>query len=204
MATTTLDEFQFVTQYLTMLSDRSVRFGTDYKASVPATRKPIPKMPTPKGASSSAQKKAAPKPAKQEKIKISAKLLKGNQSYSLTINPATCTVSNLKSDIAKLVGVHSNDLRLLIKGKALVGEKSVEEYGVVDGTIVHVILKAGVVPSGTDSSPATESGVKDPRFWQRLHGFLKNELGEGADQVLDGFLKSVEGAPSKEEVEKLA
>lgn len=69
------------------------------------------------------------------------------------------TIADLKEALQKKAGIDVNAQRLVLKGKALVDNKPLEEYGLTAGSVVHLFAKAGasITPSAatsTSSEPA--------------------------------------------------
>lgn len=68
------------------------------------------------------------------------------------------TIADLKDALQAKAGIDAGSQRLVLKGKALLDNKSLEEYGLTSGSVVHLFAKAGAVASPTvASSPATSS-----------------------------------------------
>lgn len=68
------------------------------------------------------------------------------------------TIADLKEALQKKAGIDVNAQRLVLKGKALVDNKPLEDYGLTAGSVVHLFAKAGasITPSATTSITSSE------------------------------------------------
>lgn len=67
------------------------------------------------------------------------------------------TIADLKEALQKKAGIDVNAQRLVLKGKALVDNKPLDEYGLTSGSVVHLFAKAGasITPSASTTSTTT-------------------------------------------------
>jgi uncharacterized ubiquitin-like protein YukD len=98
-------------------------------------------------------------------IEVTVKALKTGE-WTVTV-AAQGTIANLKEALQAKSGIDAGAQRLVLKGKALVDNKPLSEYGINTGSVVHLFAKAGatLTPTATTSSssaspasvPASES-----------------------------------------------
>ena len=67
-------------------------------------------------------------------------LKKGNEHVVKTTRGET--VLSLKEKLEEVGGYPVNTQRLVLKGKALVNNKTIGDYGISEGTVVHLLEKA--------------------------------------------------------------
>ncbi|CAG8712341.1 12406_t:CDS:2, partial [Racocetra fulgida] len=121
------------------------------------------------------------------------------------------TILNLKERLWQLVLISPVNQRLILKGKALVDNKTLLEYGINDGTTIHLVQKSGSVssePTATAGvnpvqsvpvvssqeapqnikehkshqlSTAAMEKLKDPQFLLSLRSFLRGQFSDGDD-----------------------
>ena len=79
--------------------------------------------------------------AAEEEFEVKVKpLKKGNEHVVKTTRGET--VLSLKEKLEEVGGYPVNTQRLVLKGKALVNTKTIGEYGISEGTVVHLVEKA--------------------------------------------------------------
>ncbi|CAB4390204.1 unnamed protein product [Rhizophagus irregularis] len=196
-----VDETNFVTNFLSSLSSRPVRYPQDFAPPLQTRQKPTA------NALSSKSKKSTGKsnqeisqnaePAQGIPIQVKIKSLKGGQTFTVQLNNSD-TVINLKEKLQPLASIPINNQRLILKGKALIDTKTLYEYGINNDTTVHLVQKSGSASissstSDTISSPVSSSSaqeplsssamekLKDPQFWRALHTFLQGEFSQNKD-----------------------
>ncbi|KAF9415893.1 hypothetical protein BGZ94_010366 [Podila epigama] len=100
--------------------------------------------------------------AVQGDIQVTIKSLKSGQ-WTVDVS-AQGTILDLKVALQKKAGIDANAQRLVLKGKALIDNKSLEEYGLTAGSVVHLFAKAGasITPSATTSSSTSEKDAAAP------------------------------------------
>lgn len=87
--------------------------------------------------------------------------MKPARVYTLSVHPAD-TISSIKSQVASLPGAPPADsLRLLLKGKALVDGKLLQEYDIKDGDTVNLMVRSGTSWDAT-ATPPSASGTSTP------------------------------------------
>lgn len=69
------------------------------------------------------------------------------------------TIAELKEAVATESGIEVAAQRLVLKGKALVDTKSLDEYGLTAGSVVHLIAKGGASGASETSSAAASTAT---------------------------------------------
>ncbi|KAF9173791.1 hypothetical protein BGX21_001748 [Mortierella sp. AD011] len=149
----TVDESLFISQFLAAYATQTTKYPVDY----------ISPGLAPSWTSKRATFERPAKPVKpdapQGAIQVTIKSLKTGQ-WTVDV-PAQGTIADLKEALQNKSGIMANTQRLVLKGKALVDSKSLEEYGLSTGSIVHLFSKAGA--TGSTSTPtATEPSTNAP------------------------------------------
>ena len=143
-------------------------------------------------------------------IQVNIKSLKGGQTYTVQLNNSD-TILNLKEKLQPLASISVNNQRLILKGKALIDTKTLYEYGIINGTTIHLVQKSGsasisssdtISPVSSSSlqepptdlnvqklSPSATEKLKDPQFWHTLRTFLRDQIPQNndADHVFQEF-----------------
>ncbi|KAF9433602.1 hypothetical protein BGZ76_009233 [Entomortierella beljakovae] len=147
---TSVDESLFITQFLAAYSSLPTKYPSNY----------ISPGLAPNLTSKRVTFERPPKPVKpdapQGSIQVVIKSLKAGQ-WTVDV-PAQGTISDLKEALQAKAGINVGSQRLLLKGKALVDNKTLEEYGLISGSIVHLFSKAG---ASSTASSVTE-GITAP------------------------------------------
>lgn len=92
-------------------------------------------------------------------VEVTVKALKTGE-WTVTV-AAQGTIANLKEALQAKSGIEAGAQRLVLKGKALVDNKPLSEYGINTGSVVHLFAKAGATltpttaTSSASASPAT-------------------------------------------------
>ncbi|KAF9579922.1 hypothetical protein BGW38_003615 [Lunasporangiospora selenospora] len=91
----------------------------------------------------------------QGDVQVTIKSLKSGQ---WTVNVSSQgTIADLKQALQTEAGIQANTQRLVLKGKALVDNKTLSEYGLSSGSVVHLFAKAGASIPAAGSSAASET-----------------------------------------------
>ncbi|KAF9945518.1 hypothetical protein BGZ70_003766 [Mortierella alpina] len=88
-------------------------------------------------------------------IQVTIKSLKSGQ-WTVDVS-AQGTIADLKEALQAKAGIDASSQRLVLKGKALLDNKSLEEYGLTSGSVVHLFAKAGAAASPT--TPSTSPAI---------------------------------------------
>ncbi|KAF9185823.1 hypothetical protein BGZ51_002424 [Haplosporangium sp. Z 767] len=145
----TVEESLFISQFLASFASQPTKYPADY----------IPPGLAPDWTSKRATFERPAKPVKagaaQGDIQVTIKSLKSGQ-WTVDVS-AQGTIADLKKALQAKTGIEVSTQRLVLKGKALVDNKMLEEYGLTSGSIVHLFSKSGGAPAAapSDSSPAT-------------------------------------------------
>ncbi|KAG0336564.1 hypothetical protein BG004_007998 [Podila humilis] len=160
----TVEESLFISQFLAAFAGSPTKFPADYISPGLAPNW------TSKRATFERPAKILKPDAITGDIQVTIKSLKTGQ-WTVDVD-AQGTIADLKEALQKKAGIDANAQRLVLKGKALVDNKSLEEYGLTSGSVVHLFAKAGAsitpiaslatsaesnVASGTSSSPLPAS-----------------------------------------------
>ncbi|KAG0030217.1 hypothetical protein BGZ82_007526 [Podila clonocystis] len=144
-----VEESLFISQFLAAFVGSPTKYPADYIAPGLA----------PNWTSKRATFERPAKPAKanavQGDIQVTIKSLKTGQ-WTVDVS-AQGTIADLKEALQKKAGIDVNAQRLVLKGKALVDSKPLDEYGLASGSVVHLFAKAGasITPSATTSTTST-------------------------------------------------
>ncbi|KAI7818469.1 ubiquitin-related domain-containing protein, partial [Gamsiella multidivaricata] len=68
-------------------------------------------------------------------IQVTIKSLKSGQ-WTVDV-PAQGTIADLKKALQDKAGIDVGTQRLVLKGKALVDNKKLEDYGLMSGSVIH-------------------------------------------------------------------
>ncbi|CAO3563978.1 unnamed protein product [Mortierella alpina] len=144
-----VEESLFISQFLAVFAGQETTFPADYISPGLAPNW------TSKRATFERPAKKAKTEASQGDIQVTIKSLKSGQ-WTVDVS-AQGTIADLKEALQAKAGIDASSQRLVLKGKALLDNKSLEEYGLTSGSVVHLFAKAGTVASPTTSStsPAT-------------------------------------------------
>ncbi|KAI8576417.1 hypothetical protein K450DRAFT_257170 [Umbelopsis ramanniana AG] len=215
MAAMISDEPEFIAQYLTSLSSRSVRYGANHIPFRPHPKK-LKRQPPNRSRVQPVEKPAVnlEEPTSQSTtenaaatIKLTVKTLKPASQFEIFNLKLTDTIATLKDRISQQRSIPMKQQRLLIKGKVLNDTKPLAEYAMTDGTVVHLMIRATTTASESKSEPipaspvpavgahgiskSAEDSLKQPEIWRKLHNVLKEQLGEDdARTVVSRFLQS--------------
>ncbi|KAF9957601.1 hypothetical protein BGZ72_001640 [Mortierella alpina] len=147
-----VEESLFISQFLAAFAGQETKFPADYISPGLAPNW------TSKRATFERPAKKAKTEASQGDIQVTIKSLKSGQ-WTVDVS-AQGTIADLKEALQAKAGIDAGSQRLVLKGKALLDNKSLEEYGLTSGSVIHLFAKAGAVASPTvPSSPATSGGA---------------------------------------------
>jgi hypothetical protein len=123
------------------------------------------------------------------------KVLRTKEEYAVLL-PEDALVADVRMAASTAGAGVPESLKLVLKGKALQDHKSIQEYGIVDGTTLQAMRKATpVVVEKTTSAPSAikeasmpkekepqgismSSIQKDEAFWNDLHGFVMERVAD--------------------------
>ncbi|RHZ82348.1 hypothetical protein Glove_109g129 [Diversispora epigaea] len=154
-----VEETNFANQFLGSLSSRAVKYPQDF-APPPQTR-PQPPVRTATFSSFKTTRSTVFSTSENAQgnvgtggtlIKINIKSLRGGQTYSTQLNDSE-TVLGLKENLRSLASISPENQRLIFKGKALVDNKTLSEYGISNDMTIHLVQKTG----SNDSNVAEQS-----------------------------------------------
>ncbi|KAG0043640.1 hypothetical protein BGZ83_011189 [Gryganskiella cystojenkinii] len=145
------EESHFITQFLAAFEIQPTKFAADFVASGLA----------PNWTSKRATFERPPKPVKEGvphgDIELIVKGLKSGK-WNVKVS-AQGTIAELKEAVAAEAGIEVAAQRLVLKGKALVDSKTLDEYGLTSGSIVHLIAKGGATGNAGSTTTSTESSA---------------------------------------------
>ncbi|KAF9373644.1 hypothetical protein CPB97_000411 [Podila verticillata] len=146
----TVEESLFISQFLAAFAGSPTQYPADYIAPGLAPNW------TSKRATFERPAKPSKADAVQGDIQVTIKSLKTGQ-WTVDVS-AQGTIADLKEALQKKAGIDVNAQRLVLKGKALVDNKPLEDYGLTAGSVVHLFAKAGasITPSATTSITSSE------------------------------------------------
>ncbi|KAF8982572.1 hypothetical protein BGZ46_001037 [Entomortierella lignicola] len=150
----TVEESLFISQFLAAYATQATKFPVDF----------ISPGLAPNWTSKRATFERPAKPVKPDapegSIQVTIKSLKTGQ-WTVDV-PAQGTIADLKEALQTKAGIEVSTQRLVLKGKTLVDSKSLEEYGLSTGSVVHLFSKTGATgstPTVTESSTVASSAA---------------------------------------------
>ncbi|KAG0213237.1 hypothetical protein BGX28_004810 [Mortierella sp. GBA30] len=148
-----VEESLFISQFLAAFAGQETKFPADYISPGLAPNW------TSKRATFERPAKLRKTEPTQGDIQVTIKSLKSGQ-WTVDVS-AQGTIADLKEALQTKAGIETGSQRLVLKGKALVDNKKLEEYGLTSGSVVHLFAKAGA--AGTASaSPTTPTTPTSP------------------------------------------
>lgn len=131
------------------------------------------------------------------KIQVTVKVLKPSSTFTIgSLNPSD-TVSQLKQRIyQQQSSLPVNRQRLLIKGKVLADQKTLEELSIAEGAVIHLMVTAAPAASAAPVvgrfgvSAETEQKLSSPEFWEVLEKTLVDQVGEADAKLLFSKVKA--------------
>ncbi|KAI8059055.1 ubiquitin-related domain-containing protein [Gilbertella persicaria] len=173
-------ELDFINLYLEALSSKSVRYGQDYTTHTWPTQRIKKVPPTPV-----ILEKAPVAPVSQSvdgnKLEVTVKVLKPSSQFTIGGLSPNNTVAQLKQRIyQQQSSLPVNRQRLLIKGKALPDQKTLNELSIQENAVVHLMVTAAPAPSTGrfGVSAEAEQKMSSPEFWSALEKTVIEQLGE--------------------------
>ncbi|KAG0325648.1 hypothetical protein BGZ99_000359 [Dissophora globulifera] len=153
----TVEESLFISQFLAAYASQPTKYPVDYLSPGLAPNW------TSKRATFERPAKPVRAGAAQGDIQVTIKSLKSGQ-WTVDVS-AQGTIANLKEALQAKAGIEVGAQRLVLKGKALLDSKKLEEYGLMTGSVVHLFSKAVTAPtevaadSSSSSATATAAAV---------------------------------------------
>ncbi|XP_065051450.1 ubiquitin-like protein 4A-B [Rhopilema esculentum] len=94
-------------------------------------------------------------------MKLLIKMLSASDQFEIEARDEFITILELKKRIGEIKGIPANSQRLLYKGKALSDNKTTKDYGVGEGSRLHLSIKS---QGSSRSCTSTTQENKDVRF----------------------------------------
>lgn len=140
----------------------------------------------------------------EEKVQVNfrVKMLKSKEEYQITLDE-NATVSQVRQAVSAQGAGAPEALRFLLKGKVLQDHKTLQEYGIKEGTLLQVMRKpspsvdhqgmptisSSPPSSGEDKAAEISSSrkvgqvdlgqlVQDEAFWNDVSDFVSNRLSD--------------------------
>ncbi|KAI8970332.1 ubiquitin-related domain-containing protein [Mycotypha africana] len=214
-------ELDFINYYLENLSSKSVRYGEDYLSRTLPDHLRIKKFVS-QNESFSLSIAPAPTTAAESitlttdsnKFEIIIKVLKPFKQFTITGLTATDTVGQLKKRIyQQQSSFPANRQRLLLKGKVLADQKTLEEHSIGEGAIVHLMLTAApaatssqtitddaaavaslgtnITSSSASISAETDRKLSSPEFWSAVEKTVIEQVGQTDAAFIVNKMKAV-------------
>ncbi|KAI7875091.1 ubiquitin-related domain-containing protein [Mucor mucedo] len=187
-------ELDFIKFYLETLSDKSVRYGDDYlarKLPSPLRIKRVPVSPVIVKEPIASETKSE---SQTPKLQVTVKVLKPSSTFTIGSLSPKDTVHQLKQRIyQQQSSLPVNRQRLLIKGKVLADQKSLEELSINEGTVIHLMVTAAPatpVIGRFGVSAETEKKMSTPEFWAALEKTIIDQVGEVDAKLVFSKVKS--------------
>ncbi|KXN70914.1 hypothetical protein CONCODRAFT_78602 [Conidiobolus coronatus NRRL 28638] len=139
-----------------------------------------------------------------EDFAIQIKYLNSNQPHTLPNILLTTSIVELKEKIHDLLSLSVDQQRLVFKGKPLMDSKTVKDYNITPGSVIHLLKKAGIASTSTEQTSPTQVKAELPsapapqpklssatieklntqEFWDQLGDQLKILLSSQTDEEL--------------------
>ncbi|KAF9933135.1 hypothetical protein FBU30_006459 [Linnemannia zychae] len=146
-----VEESLFISQFLAAYASQERKFPPTY----------VPSGVAPTWTSKRVTFERPAQPTKESgaegDIQVTIKALKSGE-WTVSV-PAQGTIANLKEALQAKAGIEVGAQRLVLKGKALVDNKPLSEYGLTTGSVVHLFSKAGATPAATTSGSAISTSA---------------------------------------------
>ncbi|KAG0300505.1 hypothetical protein BGZ98_009132 [Dissophora globulifera] len=147
----TVEESLFISQFLAAYASQPTKYPVDY----------LPPGLAPNWTSKRATFERPAKPVRagavQGDIQVTIKSLKSGQ-WTVDVS-AQGTIANLKEALQAKAGIEVGAQRLVLKGKALLDSKKLEEYGLMTGSVVHLFSKAAAAPTEVAADSSSSSAT---------------------------------------------
>eukprot|EP00178_Gracilaria_changii_P021143 TRINITY_DN62994_c0_g1_i1.p1 TRINITY_DN62994_c0_g1~~TRINITY_DN62994_c0_g1_i1.p1 ORF type:complete len:586 (-),score=104.67 TRINITY_DN62994_c0_g1_i1:113-1870(-) len=106
-------------------------------------------------------RQSVPSVALNMPLSIKAKCFNG-QSYDLTLDSPSSTVTDLQSSISTVSGITPDRQTILFKGQVLEPGTSLSDYALSDGNTISVVRRIGKASKSTPSRPASSKPASPP------------------------------------------
>jgi hypothetical protein len=195
-------EPEFVSSFLSKISQKPVKFATDYEpeSDLPA------KLPAPSRPFDLKTEEEAAHHVATGTFDVTIKALKG-KSFVIQVS-AQDKVEQIKKIIAsKEAEFPVDQQRVVFAGKGLLDERTLDEYGIKVGSTLHLMKKpvSSTTPSAQSSSANLEHAVehlkqpekvdplKSDTFWKEVNTLLHKHFDKSqAEKIRTTWKKSVE------------
>ncbi|KNC83156.1 hypothetical protein SARC_04585 [Sphaeroforma arctica JP610] len=131
-------------------------------------------------------------------ISVLVKSLKG-ATYTIKVLPSDL-VAVLKNKLSKQTAISIDQIRLILKGKAVADTSTIEEAKLSDQSKIHFTIKPAAkttVPMPSESigksKPSTKAEANnrpevktEAQFWAQLEDYLK-----GSNRTVEGFVQNL-------------
>lgn len=130
------------------------------------------------------------------KIQVTIKVLKPSSQFTIGGLSGNETVGQLKQRIyQQQSSIPVNRQRLLIKGKVLADQKTLEELSIQEGTVIHLMITAAPASAPTTTgrfgvSAETEQKLSNPEFWAALEKTVVEQLGDADAKLVLSKIKA--------------
>lgn len=148
-----------------------------------------------------------------KKMKLFIKVLGRNEEFTIGLPDEPVKVEVLKLMLERNKGFPVSAQRILFKGKALLDSKTIEDYGITEGSKLHLSIKATEdierLSKDTGNSSNSESSANgEGEFYKRLRNVLKKHFtDDDAEKIISTFSESYSGminALSLDDIERIA
>ncbi|KAI8885787.1 hypothetical protein K501DRAFT_245224 [Backusella circina FSU 941] len=193
-------ELDFINLYLESLSNKSVRYGDDYmQRALPKPLK-IKRVPVinntieePKPATNTTREV----PENTNKFEVTVKVLKPAKQFTIGNLTSADTISQLKQRIYQQQTIPVQRQRLLIKGKVLADQKTLDEVSVKEGTTLHLMMTAAPTAAAAEVTTGrfgvsleAETKLASPEFWEALEKTIVEQVGEADAKLVLSKVKA--------------
>ena len=146
-------------------------------------------------------------------MKLFIKVLGRNEEFAIGIPDAPVEVESLKMMLERNKGFPVNAQRILFKGKALLDSKTIQDYGITEGSKLHLSIKttgdiARLSKDAGSSSKSDSSANDEGEFYKKLRKVLKKHFtDDDAEKIFSKFSESYAGminALSLDDIERIA
>lgn len=126
---------------------------------------------------------------------MTVKVLKPAKQFAIGNLTSSDTVSQLKQRIYQQQTIPVQRQRLLIKGKVLADQKTLEELSIQEGVTIHLMMTAA--PAAAEAitgrfgvSLEAEKKLAGPEFWEALEKTIVDQVGEADAKLLLSKVKA--------------
>jgi hypothetical protein len=129
---------------------------------------------------------------------VTVKVLKPAKQFAIGNLTSSDTVSQLKQRIYQQQTIPVQRQRLLIKGKVLADQKTLEELSIQEGVTIHLMMTAApAAPAAAEAitgrfgvSLEAEKKLAGPEFWEALEKTIVDQVGEADAKLLLSKVKA--------------